>query len=82
MQGVSPEDLIFLDETGAVMNMALPYGRAPRSERAYGAKPVAKGTRISTVGAMSLAGIETAMCFEGTLNTSVADRQGEQSEGD
>lgn len=51
--------------------MTLPYGRSPCNERVYGGKMVAKGTRISTVGGMSVNGIETAMCFEGTLNTLV-----------
>ena len=71
IQGVKAENLIFLDEVGAVLNMVLPYGRAPSHERVYGDRPVAKGCRISTVGAMSLSGLETAMCFEGTLNASV-----------
>ena len=71
MQGIEAEHLIFIDETGAVLNMTLPYGRAPLHERVYGDRPVAKGCRISTVGAMSLGGLETALCFEGTLNTSV-----------
>lgn len=51
--------------------MVLAYGRGPRNERVYGDKPTARGTRISTIGAMSLNGIETAMCFEGTLNSTV-----------
>lgn len=65
------ENFIFLDEVGANLNMTLAYGRGPSNERVYGDKPVAGGERISTVGAMSLNGIETAMCFEGTLNSVV-----------
>ena len=71
MRGISVENLIFIDETGAVLNMVLPYGRSPRGERVYGEKPVSKGCRISTIGALSLSGVEAAMCFEGTLNTDV-----------
>ena len=62
------EDLLFLDETGAVLNMAPAYGRAPQGQRAYGEKPTAKGERISTIGGLSRAGVLPAMCFEGTLN--------------
>jgi transposase len=44
------------------------YGRAPQGERAYAEKPTTKGERISTIGALSLAGLLPALCFEGTLN--------------
>jgi transposase len=62
------EDLIFLDETGAVLKMTPSYGRAPQGERAYGEKPTTQGERISTIGALSMTGLLPAMCFEGTLN--------------
>ena len=51
--------------------MSLEYGWAPSHQRVYADKPVARGSRISTIGGMSINGIETAMCFEGTLNTVV-----------
>ncbi len=51
--------------------MTVPYGRGPSHESVYGDTPVAKGERISTVGALSMNDIETAMCFEGTLNSRV-----------
>jgi transposase len=44
------------------------YGRAPQGERAHAEKPTAKGERISTIGALSMAGLLPAMGFEGTLN--------------
>jgi transposase len=50
------------------VNLRLSYGRAPQGERAYAEKPTAKGERISTIGALSMAGLLPAMCFEGTLN--------------
>jgi hypothetical protein len=37
----------------------------------YGAKPTASGKRISTVGALGLGGLKTALCFEGTLTGAV-----------
>lgn len=51
--------------------MTPPFARAPQNERAYGEKPTGPGQRISTLGALSLKGLETALCFEGTLNGTV-----------
>src|SRR5438270_12288168 len=52
---------------GAAMNLKARYGRRPTGERVYGAKPTGPGERISTVGALGLGGLASAMCFEGTL---------------
>ena len=62
---------MFIDETGATLNLTRTYGRAPTAERAYGEKPTAPGQRISTIGALSSSGLMTALCFEGTLNGAV-----------
>jgi transposase len=56
---------------GATLNLSLDYGRAPRGQRVYGQRPTARGQRISTIGALSGQGLETALCFEGTLNGAV-----------
>ena len=53
---------------GAVLNLTPLYGRSPQGERVYGAKPTGPGRRISTIGALGVEGLKTAMCFEGTLN--------------
>lgn len=66
-----PQDLMFLDESGAVCNLALLYGYAPKGQRAYDTGPVAKGKRVSTIGVISQQGLLTSMCFEGTLIGSV-----------
>lgn len=63
------EQLIFLDEMGAVFNVSLDY--APKGQRVYDEKPTAKGERISTLGVLSLQGLVTGMRFEDTLNGSV-----------
>jgi hypothetical protein len=52
---------------GGATNLTPLYGRSLPGERVYGAKPTAPGKRISTVGALGLSGLKTAMCFEGTL---------------
>jgi DDE superfamily endonuclease len=56
---------------GASLNLTPLYGRSLPGERVYGAKPTAPGKRISTIGALGLGGLTTAMCFEGTLTGAV-----------
>jgi transposase len=68
LAGVEVSQLVFLDEAGACLNLTVDYGRSPRGQRVRGDKPTAKGRRISTVGALSCRGLDTALCYEGTLN--------------
>jgi hypothetical protein len=68
LAGVEARRLVFLDEAGACLNLTVEYGRSPRGQRVSGEKPTAQGRRISTVGALSCQGLETAFCYEGTLN--------------
>ena len=56
---------------GATLNLETDYGRSQKGQRAGGPKPTARGTRVSTVGALSSKGLETTMCFEGTMNGEV-----------
>jgi transposase len=53
---------------GAALNLIPSYGRAPSTERVYDTKPVAKGKRISLIGALTSSGISAAFTLEGTLN--------------
>ena len=68
---LDPSKLIFLDEMGAALNLTPTYGRSVKGTRACGEKPTSPGTRISTLGAMTMNAMLTAMCFEGTLNGQV-----------
>jgi len=52
---------------GANLNHSPLYGRAPSNERVYDDKPVAKGERISMVGALTTSGMEAALNFTGTM---------------
>jgi len=52
---------------GAGLNLSPLYGRAPSNQRVYDESPVARGQRISLVGAMTSSGIKTALNFEGTM---------------
>jgi hypothetical protein len=67
LSNLPEEECVFIDETGATLNLTRTYGRAPTDQRVYGEKPIAPGQRISTLGALSSQGLLTALCFEGTL---------------
>ena len=71
LEDIEDDNLVFLDEMGAVLNMTSNYGRAPTCERAYGEKDISRRSRVSTIGILSTSGIEGAMSFEDTLNTAV-----------
>lgn len=68
---LSQNQLVFIDEMGATLNLVSHYGRAQVGQRAFGPKPTSKGRRLNTIGALSAAGLETTMCFEGTLTSAV-----------
>ncbi|CAI8837333.1 protein of unknown function [Methylocaldum szegediense] len=44
---------LYLEETGARLNMILPYGRAPRGERVIDERPVSPGETVSTVAVLT-----------------------------
>ena len=71
IQEIPPEDLVFLDESGAAQDLVHPYGYSLRGTRRPGEKPTARGKRISTLGAINTQGLCAALCFEGTCNTEV-----------
>jgi transposase len=56
---------------GATLNLTPTYGRSVKGTRACGEKPTSPGTRLSTLGALTVNAILTARCFEGTLNGQV-----------
>lgn len=68
---MATDQLIFIDEAGAGQNMCLEYGRSQKNKRVHTKVPVARGKRVSTIGALSLNGLSATFCFEGTLNTTV-----------
>ena len=62
------EDIISIDEFGVYPNLVREYGRSPVGERAYGQRPLKKGKRFSTVGALTVNGLEEGFTFEGSMN--------------
>ena len=63
------EDLVFLDEFGAASNMARTRARGPRGERVVSKTPHGHWKTISTVAAMSSAGMLTAVAYDRAVDT-------------
>ncbi|MGA3373863.1 MAG: hypothetical protein ABSC48_19135, partial [Terracidiphilus sp.] len=55
---IPPERLIFLDESGVTTSMTRQWGRAPKGERIDEATPQGRWEVPTTLGAMSLRGID------------------------
>jgi transposase len=63
-----PKALVFVDESGSHQAMARDDGRAPRGQRAAGAKPVQRGPHVTMVGALGVVGVVAAMMGEGFVD--------------
>ncbi len=63
------QDLVFLDEFGAATNMARTRARGPRGQRVVCKTPHGHWKTLSTVAAMSLTGVVTAVAYDGAMNT-------------
>ena len=71
MAGVRPEDLIFLDETGANTGMARTHGYAPRGERVPAAVPHGHWKTVTFVGGLTAAGMTAPLAFDGPMTGAV-----------
>ena len=71
MAGVRPEDLIFLDETGANTAMARTHGYAPRGERVPAAVPHGHWKTVTFVGGLTAAGMTAPLAFDGPMTGAV-----------
>ncbi len=68
---VSPESLLFLDETGAKTNMTRLYGRAPKGTRAVDSAPCGRWNTTTLIGAVGVNGAKAPMVVEGPTDTDV-----------
>lgn len=66
-----PEELIYIDEMGAVRNITCNYARSEKGQRAKSENSITPGTRVSTVGALGFNGLLTEFCYEGTMTAIV-----------
>ena len=68
---VDPKHLIFIDEMGAHLNMALDYARAKSGKRISMPKPFIRGSKISLIGAISTTGVEAALYGEWATDANI-----------
>lgn len=66
-----PEKLIFLDESGVTTIMTRQWGRAPKDERINEPTPQGHWKVLTTLGGMSLRGIDDSMTVESTTDGDV-----------
>jgi transposase len=67
LEGVAPEDRVYLDETGSALNLSLDYGRSPKGERVHDDRPTAPGATVSTAAVLTEHGIEGEFLYFGAL---------------
>jgi transposase len=67
---LKPENLVFIDETGAKTNMVRLYGRAPRGRRLKAAAPFGHWMTTTFVGALRCDQITAPCVFDGPMNGS------------
>lgn len=65
---VDPEQLVFVDESGATITLTPRYGRAPRGERCHGQVPRNWGHNTTLLAALTPQGISTAFVIEGATD--------------
>jgi transposase len=68
LDGVKPEDRLYLDEMGSALNLNLGHGRSPQGERVHDENPTAPGETISTAAVLTENGVEAAGRYFGALN--------------
>jgi transposase len=68
LAGVDPEDLVFLDETGANTAMRRAHGYAPKGERVVASVPLRGWQAVTFVGALTAGGLVAPWALEGALN--------------
>lgn len=69
MASVDPGRLIFIDESGCNVSMALRYGRAVRGQRVIDTKPLKTGHNFSVVGAVRIDRVLCHQTFVGAIDT-------------
>jgi transposase len=68
LAGVDPDDLVFLDETGANTAMRRTHGYAPKGERVVASSPLAGWQAVTFVGALTASGLQAPWALEGAMN--------------
>lgn len=66
---LNPENLVFIDETGASTKMARLYGRAPRGQRCLAPVPHGHWKTTTFTGALRRSGMTAPMTLDGPMNS-------------
>ena len=69
MWAIETNNLVFIDESGANLNMAITYARSTKGRRAHGSKPHNKGKKLTIIAAIAITGVIAALSFFGSNNT-------------
>ncbi len=68
---VPPQDLVFVDESGARTDLTRRYGRAPKGERVREAVPHGRWKVLTILGALSTKGVQASMTVEAATDAEV-----------
>ena len=68
LQGILPEDLIFIDESGVNLSLVRRFARSPKVKRARGPRPIKRGKNVSLIGAIGLQGMITQISLIGATD--------------
>lgn len=71
VKNISPERLLFIDETGAKTNMTRRHGRARRGMRAVDSAPHGHWSTTTLIGAIGIDGAKAPMVVDGATDTDV-----------
>ena len=71
MSRIEPQQLVFLDESGATTEMTRRYGRAPSGERVRESTPAGHWSTLTLLGAMSPKGMLASMTVESATDGDV-----------
>ena len=65
MWAIETNNLVFIDESGSNLNMAITYARSTKGRRAHGRKPHNKGKNLTIIAAIAITGVIAALSFFG-----------------
>ena len=69
MWAIETNNLVFINESGANLNMAITYARSTKGQRAHGLRPHNKGKNLTIIAAIAITGVIAALSFFGSNNT-------------
>ncbi|WP_341528462.1 IS630 family transposase [Nostoc sp. UHCC 0302] len=65
---IEPENLVFLDETGALLGLTRTHARSQRGTRAYSTNPFYRGSKVTIIGAISIKEVVALMTINGSMD--------------